>query len=68
MREGDSIDRITGFEVMNRSVDMGTSMGAQVQSGDKVVPVVLLPEYRGNIARIYENTFREGARDIDNFH
>jgi hypothetical protein len=43
-------------------------MGAQVQSGDKVVPMVLLPEYRGNIARIYENTFREGARDIDNFH
>ena len=53
---------------MERSIDMSTRMGAQVQIGDKVVPAVLLPEYRGNIPRIYEDTFRERARDIDNFH
>jgi hypothetical protein len=68
MREGNSIDRISGFKVMDGSIDMSAGMGAQVQTGDKVVLVLLLPEDRGNIARIYEDTFRERARDIDNFH
>jgi len=53
---------------MNRSIDMSTSMGAQVQTGYKVVPAVLLPEYRVNIPWIYEDTFRERACDINNFH
>jgi len=47
---------------------MSTRVGAQAQTGDKVVPAVLLPEYRRNIPRICEDTLRERARDIDNFH
>jgi len=68
MREWDGINRTTGFEVMNRSVDMSTGMGAHMQVADQVVPVALLPENRWGIARIYEDVFRERTRDIDYFH
>jgi hypothetical protein len=53
---------------MNGSIDMSARMGAEVQIGSKVVPVHLPAKYRGNIPRIYEDVFREWARDIDNFH
>ena len=58
MREWNSIDRITGFEVMKRSIYMSPSMGIQVNTGDEIVPVILLSEYRWNITRIYEDAFR----------
>jgi hypothetical protein len=68
MRKGNTIDCITGFKVMRRSVDMSARMGAHMQIADKVVPAIHLPKYRPFIPGINENIFREWSRDINNFH
>ena len=59
MRKGDSIDCITAFKVMKRSVDMSACMGAHLQIADKVLPAIHLPEHRLFIAGINEDIFRE---------
>ncbi len=46
MRKGNTIDCITGFKVMTRSVDMSARMGAHLQIADKVLPAIHLPEHR----------------------
>ena len=62
------INRFSFFQVMGGGIDMGARMSAQVHIGNAVMPTILLPEYRVHIPRKSESTFREGSRDVDNFH
>jgi hypothetical protein len=66
--QSNSINCITGFKIMNRSIDMRTGMGTQMHIANQILPPIFLMESGMDIPWIYKYVITEWARDIKNFH